>query len=188
MRVIAGKFPEAVIKYSTGLERLILYTNQGDDTAIRQVSVTVYWGDTAVGKTHRVRTLFPGVYPVGKGKFPWDQYTNQDAILFDEFNPSEWKITDLNSLCDKWSVSLQARYNNRSANWTKVFFCANSPQNKWYEGERNGALNAAFLRRISKCFHVLKRQDAPGYNEETDCVNDMDYCKPLPIPAWAAFL
>lgn len=167
---IAEESPEAFIKYPTGIKTLhqMIGRDQKPKTQPREIEVFVLWGPTSTGKTHRVRTAFPGVYNVVPGRGPWDQYEGQQEILFDEFDCEKWPIRDMNRYCDKWPCKLDCRYADNFAAWSKVFICANDPPSSWWQGEGVKPRNA-FLRRITQIQKVLKRESDPDFNPAEHC-------------------
>lgn len=167
---IAEESPEAFIKYPTGIKTLhqMIGRDQKPKTQPREIEVFVLWGPTSTGKTHRVRTAFPGVYNVVPGRGPWDQYEGQQEILFDEFDCEKWPIRDMNRYYDKWPCKLDCRYADNFAAWSKVFICANDPPSSWWQGEGVKPRNA-FLRRITQIQKVLKRESDPDFNPAEHC-------------------
>ena len=167
---IAEESPEAFIKYPTGIKTLhqLIGRDQKPKSEPREIEVFILWGPTSTGKTHRVRTAFPGVYNVVPGRGPWDQYEGQQEILFDEFDCSKWPIRDMNRYCDKWPCKLDCRYADNFAAWSKVFICANDPPTSWWQEEGPKPRNA-FLRRITQIQKVLKRESDPDFNPAEHC-------------------
>ena len=167
---IAEESPEAFIKYPTGIKTLhqLIGRDQKPKSEPREIEVFILWGPTSTGKTHRVRTAFPGVYNVVPGRGPWDQYEGQKEILFDEFDCSKWPIRDMNRYCDKWPCKLDCRYADNFAAWSKVFICSNDPPSSWWQEEGPKPRNA-FLRRITQIQKVLKRESDPDFNPAEHC-------------------
>ena len=131
----------------------------------RDVQVLVLWGPTGTGKTHRVRSAWPDCFVVMAGQHPWDSYSGQKTICFEEWLPQDWKITEMNRFLDKWSVELTARYYNRYAEWTRVVICTNSPPSTFYleTSASQPMLFDAFRRRITgACRLVEAREDQGG--------------------------
>jgi len=72
---------------------------------------TVYiYGATGTGKTRSVMDGhgYSNVYAVNDYKHPFDQYTGEDVMLFDEFN-SGLCIQKMNNYLDGYSIALPAR-------------------------------------------------------------------------------
>lgn len=158
---VAQAHPADFIRYHGGIAAYrIAVVNP---PAVREVEVLWFWGPTGTGKTHRVLTTFPDCYSVTPGRSPWDGYTNQTTILFDEFTgEANWPLDSMKRLLDKWRMSLDARYNNKFAAWTRVVICSNSVPTSFYSTVR-GPDWAAWARRIKMgCRLVETREDAGG--------------------------
>lgn len=101
---IAKDSPEAVIKYSKGLEILI-----GLSTAERKEkpSVVWVWGPPGSGKTRWVHERHASLY-IKDGTQWWNGYSNQDAILIDDFD-GKWPVRDLLRLLDRYAYQGQTK-------------------------------------------------------------------------------
>lgn len=160
---VAAQFPKTFVISSLGLERLATAI-QVPPPKQRDILVTVLWGATGTGKTHRTHERFPELYVVhGHPRNPWDQYNGQLSVMLDEFNPSDWQITDLNAVLDKWPMTLSCRYNNKKAYWVDVVIAANTDPWTWYTDTVppvSGDLIASLRRRLSHVVEVsAKEQD-----------------------------
>lgn len=148
---IAKKHPVEWIKFHAGLVDLHSRVTP-PPPAIRSITVTILWGNSGTGKTHRVRIAHPTCCLIQAGRDPFASYVTQDVIFFDEFNPDKWTIQQMNLYLDKWPLELDCRYKNKNAYWTKVFICANSNPYNWWPLEHQ-ALREAFWRR---CTHIIQ--------------------------------
>lgn len=161
MREVALAHPGDFIRYGTGLTNFAL-TIQPLPPVERQVEVSIYWGPTGTGKTHRIMTEHPEAFQVLPGRDPWDGYTSQSTIFLDEFSWEDWPINTMKLLLDKWRYRLQRRYHNAYAAWTQVFIaCQDSPAS-WYPN--SSAPDIAALRRRIKdsCRLITDRQQIPS--------------------------
>lgn len=161
LAVIAADHPREMIKFHAGIQ--VLYDLIAPQPPIqRDVKVLVMWGDTRVGKTHRVMTdeLLRGdggLFCVIPGRGPFDMYRGEKTILFDEFDYEKWSIFDMNRYLDKWQLTCDCRFHNKSAAWTRVIICANSSPMSWYPNASQPVVDA-FRRRLgSGCRHVTSR-------------------------------
>lgn len=145
------------VRYNQGLTAFAT-AMQPDVPVARDVRVTVLWGPTGVGKTHRVMTQFPTAYRVTPCLHPWDGYERQETVVFDEFDYSKWTIQQMNGFLDKWPCELPARYRNRSAAWTRAIICSNSPPESWWPEERSQPLIDAFRRRLTFVVQVENQE------------------------------
>lgn len=146
---VAKEQPDLYVKYHQGLHSLAQIARPLPPLE-RQLRVIVLWGTTGTGKTHRVMMTYPEIYTVVPGRDPWYGYTGQKQVVFDEFDPGAWKLTEMNRYLDKWRCPLDKRYHNQFAEWNLVIICANSNPRSWYETEYHQypLLWQAFMRRI----------------------------------------
>lgn len=119
----------------------------------RNLDVTYIWGATGVGKTKYVMDKHKpsNVYKVDDYKHPFDGYRGQDVVLFDEFR-SDIKMGDMLKILDGYPLELSARYNNKVACFTKVYFCTNIDIRDQYCNIQQDEPETwkAFLRRINR--------------------------------------
>ncbi len=117
----------------------------------RTMDVTYIWGTTGSGKTRYVvdKYGYSNVYRVTDYLHPFDSYKGQDVILFEEFR-SSLKMDDMLKFLDGHPVEIPARYMNRVACYTKVYFCTNIDLRDQYRHiqEDEPETWRAFLRRI----------------------------------------
>lgn len=147
LKTIAETFPTTFIRNHAGIKELIQITKPLPPLQ-RQITALVLWGTTGSGKTWRFRQTYPFAYTVGApGRDPWGMYYGERQILFDEFNWRIWPIHQMNLYLDEWRCKLDARYQDKYAEWDVVGICANSNPASWYETE-DQMTQDAFRRRI----------------------------------------
>lgn len=145
----------------------------------REVQVTVLWGPTGTGKTHRAMhvLLSPGhalctvsSLRLGTGKDNrYDKYdpTKHSTILYEEFTGLEehWEISHMKQALDKWVFTVPCRYNDQYTEWTRVIICSNSCPTSWFPKASPTDL-AAFRRRLGlNCYYIKDREhDYKTYN------------------------
>lgn len=130
------------------------------------IHVEYRYGASGTGKSRSIYDTygFKNVYRITDSKYPFDGYSGQDVIVFEEFYSSDWKFKDMLNLLDIYPISLPCRYNNKQACYTKVFINTNVPIEKQYteiQRESPGSWKA-FCRRIS----CIKKFDADGHITE----------------------
>lgn len=132
--------------------RQLIFEQQFKDVW-RNLDVTYIWGVTGVGKTRYVMDKYgyTNVYRVTDYKHPFDGYKGEDVILFDEFR-SDIRMGDMLKILDGYPVELEARYANKTACYTKVYFCTNIDIcNQYPNIQQEEPLTwKAFLRRINR--------------------------------------
>ncbi len=110
-------------------------------------------GPTGTGKTRHVLDQHgdANVYRVADYKHPFDNYSCQPVLCFDEFR-SQLPISDMLNYLDIYPLELPARYSNKYACYDFVYIISN-----WSIYEQYSAIQheqpttwAAFLRRINK--------------------------------------
>lgn len=130
----------------------------------RDLEVTYIWGVSGAGKTRGVKEQYgySNVYTVTDYAHPFDGYSGQDVILFEEFR-SNIRIGDMLQYLDGYPIELPCRYANKVACFTKVYFCTNIDLREQYRDIRMDYPETwqAFIRRI----HKVKL-----YTSESDCM------------------
>lgn len=152
---IARENPVTFVRNCSGLVKLFMLTREVGPLT-RTISTTWLWGETGVGKTHRVRTTYPEAFVVKPGRDPFGMYSGEKVILFDEWSDQSWTLQDMNFYLDTWATKLDSRYYDKVAQWTKVFIISNTNPSLSYPylPER---LRQAFFRRINYTIEILSR-------------------------------
>lgn len=128
----------------------------------RLLEVTYLYGASGVGKTrsiyetHDPRNIYRVTnYRTARG-LSFDGYHGQDVLVFEEFN-SQIPIEDMLNYLDIYPLSLPARYNDKTACYTKVYITSNLPLNRQYKSEQWDKPETwqAFLRRIHTVIEYL---------------------------------
>ena len=81
LQEIADAHPGDYIRYHAGIQALHLLIAPPPPVG-RDVTVTVLWGPTGTGKTHRVLARWPTCYMVDAGRDPWGNYNREAYYLF----------------------------------------------------------------------------------------------------------
>ena len=119
----------------------------------RDMDVTYIWGITRSGKTRGVMEQYgySNVYRVTDYIHPFDAYKGQDVVLFEEFRSSLY-IDDMLKYLDGYPVEFPARYMNRQACFTKVYFATNIDLRCQYPNiQKDQPMTwQAFLKRIHR--------------------------------------
>lgn len=133
---------------------------RGPAPTMRDVRVFFLWGETGVGKTHRARNKYPDAY-VTHGKYyegkSFDGYDGEDTLIMDEWRWDEWPLTLVNTLLDKFSCTLQCRYYNRQARWTRVIILSNQQPSDCYPA-LSQTNKDTFLRRLNTVVNVISKE------------------------------
>lgn len=110
-------------------------------------------GATGTGKTRGVLDMHgdENVYRVSDYQHPFDNYSCQPVLVFDEFR-SSLKLSDMLNYCDIYPIELPARYANKYACYETAYIISNWDLEKQYKEvqEDNPESWKAFLRRIKE--------------------------------------
>lgn len=129
--------------------------------------VTYVSGATGLGKSRYILDNHgdSNVYRIVDYKNPFDTYSGEDVIVFEEFR-SDLPIGNMLNYLDIYPLQLPARYNNRQACYNFIYIVSNWKLEDQYHNiylEQKETWNA-FLRRI----HKVRIYTAPGEWQEYD--------------------
>lgn len=131
------------------------------------LEVIYVYGLTGAGKTRDIYAEHSdeNVYRVTDYKHPFDGYSTESILVFEEFRNS-LPLKEMLNYLDIYPIQLCARYANRYACYTKVYICTNWKLEKQYEYEQKEDIESynALLRRI----HKVKEYTAQGIIEYPD--------------------
>lgn len=117
------------------------------------LEVVYVYGMTGKGKTRNILDEHgdENVYRVTDYKHPFDGYTTESVLVFEEFRNS-LTLKDMLNYLDIYPLLLPARYANKYACYTTVYICINWKLEKQYEHEQCDDRESynAFLRRIHR--------------------------------------
>lgn len=151
--------------------RTIILTERFKDTVRLDLEVIYVSGATGTGKTRGVleRNGYGNVYRVTDYLHPFDSYSAQPIIAFDEFR-SSIKIKDMLLYCDIYPLELPSRYTNKYACYNRVYIISNWPLEKqyWDIQKSDNESWRAFLRRIHKVIVYNSLGNATEYSSVKD--------------------
>lgn len=148
--------------------RQIIIAEEYKET-FRQMEVTYIWGETGKGKTRGVleKYGYPNVFRITNYVHPWDSYSCQDILVFDEFH-GQFKISDMLNYLDGYPLELPCRYSNKQACFTKVYIISNIAFEEQYPSikiEQPKTWNA-LKRRVHSFHKVDNAPDSLDYLKE----------------------
>lgn len=121
----------------------------------RRVNLNVVYisGVTGMGKTRGILDEHgdANVYRVSDYNHPFDHYSCEPVIAFEEFR-SSFRISDMLNYCDIYPISLPARYSNRYACYETAYILSNQTLEEQYPAIQREEPETwkAFLRRIKE--------------------------------------
>ena len=151
------------IPYLTSIDRLrtTMLTEKYKNTRRLNLKVIYISGVTGSGKTRGVLDEYgdSSVYKVNDYEHPFDSYTCQTVLCFDEFR-SQLRISDMLGYLDIYPIELPARYANKVMCAETIFFTSNWDLEMQYKNVQfdDPETWKAFLRRI----HEVRTYEQDG--------------------------
>lgn len=137
---IAAEFPVMYTKMHSGISKLIQQQLKDRQTA---PNVIWLWGKTGVGKTYTATSSHASYY-IKDGTKWWDNYTQQQAIVIDDYDGA-WPFRDLLRLLDRYPYQGQVKGGYVPINSPYIYItCEFSPEHFWEGNQLNQV-----LRRIT---------------------------------------
>ena len=142
--------------YILNIERLDrvrteLLIDKFKNTRRTDLKVIYISGATGTGKTRGILDKHGdgNVYRVNDYEHPFDGYSCQNILAFDEFR-SQLRLSDMLNYCDIYPIQLPARYANKFACYETVYIISNwSLEDQYKEVQKDNPESwKAFLRRI----------------------------------------
>jgi len=135
------------LRYSRSIDRLIMRSSTRRDWL---TEVFVFHGQTGTGKTRRVHEKeTPAQLYVHPGGAWFDGYESQEAVLFDDFGGSEFKLTYLLKLLDRYPMCVPVKGGFVNWNPKRVYITSNLNPEDWYPNAYDQH-RAALRRRIKE--------------------------------------
>ena len=124
--------------------------------------MTYLYGVSGAGKTwgiferHDPKSICRITDYGGRNGVRFDAYRCQDVLVFEEFH-SQIPIGSMLNYLDIYPITLPARYNDRTACYTKVYITSNIPLEQQYRDIQRDKLETwrAFLRRVKNVIEYL---------------------------------
>ena len=116
----------------------------------------VYIGGPRTGKSKRAYELYPGAFWKPPGKW-WDGYENQEIVVFDDFDGSQYEGRALLQLINPYPFTVEVKGGTRQLRAHTFVFTTNSHPTTWYCNSNSSVtdpLMARFAENGSKMFDV----------------------------------
>lgn len=127
-------FPGTYMRLTRGIQNARNVLDRSRRPLWRDITVTVFYGDTGTGKTRSVYEKHPDLYaldnPMGQSLW-WDGYSGQSTLLLDDFYG--WiRHSYLLRLLDGYPCRLAVKGSFTEAFWTEVYITSNRHPREWY--------------------------------------------------------
>ncbi|RFZ78800.1 hypothetical protein DS742_11875 [Lacrimispora amygdalina] len=138
------------------------------------LEVTYVFGATGTGKSRGILDEFEdsNVYRVTDYNHPFDHYSCEPVLVFEEFR-SSLTLSEMLNYLDIYPATLPARYSNKYACFNRVFIVTNWDLEKQYAERQVTDKESwhAFLRRIHKVKHYVSKDEVITYDSVDDFLN-----------------
>jgi len=141
---IANQFPSQFIRYRRSILDCI-----ADQAPERnwECNVIVLWGRTGTGKTRKVFDAHESkdIY-VHPGDAWFNGYEGQDIVLFDDYSGSEFKLSYLLKLLDRYKMKVPVKGGYVQWKPRTIYITSNKDPADWYRNALEEHRNAMFRR------------------------------------------
>jgi hypothetical protein len=152
---LLGQFDEipssVYVRYYSSLQRI--YADNARAPAVER-SCVVYWGDTGTGKSRKAFDENPGAFPKNPNTKWWTGYTNESAVIIDEFR-GRIDVSYLLSWLDRYPVLVETKGSSRPLLASKFVITSNLAPKDWYPELDEETLQALLRRMTIKHFVTL---------------------------------
>lgn len=165
-------YPQIGIQYLGNFTRMVgIYSKPQDRPDLQ---VYLIFGKTRVGKSHFVRRIlldgdnspvFNKPHPASPTSTDfWPlNYNGATRVLFDDWHPKKYNITDMLNYLQEYAMSVQIKGGYVAARWNRVYITTNVPIDQWYEHlPENYKGNVEALKaRIPEANRMVMRRRPP---------------------------
>lgn len=126
-------------------EKYLVYFERKRDW---QPEVYWFWGPTGTGKSRLANEeAGPNAYRKNDDTKWWDGYDAHENVIIDDFRDSWWKITEMLSLLDRYSKTIECKGGSRQFLARKIWVTSAREPSTMYQG--TGESITQLLRRIN---------------------------------------
>lgn len=152
LQEIVQDHPEQFIKYSGGIQKLVLFNMKPRNF---KTTVLWYWGATGTGKSRKAWETYPDAYAKSASNKWWDGYSGQPVTILDDWRPSkEMPFNEMLALMDRYPKTVESKGGTiHFVSKTLIITCPLDPTTL-LEGEHytwvGSEAKQQFLRRIDE--------------------------------------
>lgn len=161
--------PAVLARYSRFFSDLFL---RFGESRTWETTVVVYYGETGIGKTKRAFEEAEAPYVHSGGQW-FDGYSGEQHVIFDDFGGSEFKLTYLLKLLDRYPMRVPVK--GAFVNWVpkKIWITSNYSPKEWFPNAKDEHVRA-LLRRLFRVVRFRRLSSIlhpPGDFEEENIVD-----------------
>jgi hypothetical protein len=157
--------PAALARYPKFVDRVI---GTYGPTREWPPEVYVYWGSTGTGKSRRAFEEASSPYVHSGGSW-FDGYQGEGDVIFDDFGGSEFKLTYLLKLLDRYPMRVPVK--GGFVNWIprRVFITSNYSPKEWFPNAKDEHVKALF-RRFTKTIQFRRLNEVINEDDRSEVV------------------
>lgn len=172
---IIMNYPNQIVRYSRGIERLFNDLRASSIPNFRKVNTSILWGDAGTGKTKFVydNHEFNDVYRLRltNNSIWFDGYKGQSVLLIDDFY-GQIKFHDMLEYLDGYKFQVPVKGGMVWKNWSNVYITSNKHPKNWYK-DFNCMDKREWCRRINNIVHFV---DLSNTINEPSCTISQKTC------------
>lgn len=142
LKRIAEEYPATFIKFHKGISAL---KNVLDEPRREKPTVMVLTGEPGIGKSRFVHDKETNLYSHPGGTW-FDGYSGQEAALFDDFGGSEFKLTYLLKLLDRYPMKVPVKGSFVEWKPNRIYLTSNRTPDEWFANAAAIHLEALWRR------------------------------------------
>lgn len=144
-------------------EAMLIYARTRDWAPV----VRVYYGETGIGKTRRAFEETESSPYMHSGGQWFDGYDEHEDVIFDDFGGSEFKLTYLLKLLDRYPMRVPVK--GGFANWVprRIWITSNYSPKEWFPNAKDEHVKALF-RRFTKVIRFRRLLGSCEFEDDVD--------------------
>ncbi len=122
-------------------------------------------GETGTGKSRWANDTYEDIYPVATPKQSgtyFDDYDEQDQVLFEEMDGSYFSYKGLLKFTDRYPISLPVHHGCVNFNANTIVFTSNDHPDEWYDAIKYPWMGGPLQRRMTTNGSRIYRVDMGG--------------------------
>jgi len=148
LRDIVESHTSTFIKYHRGIERAIEILHPWPERK-EPPKVIWRWGLAGIGKTRGAYEAHKSVY-LKDNTIWWNNYTQQEAIIIDDFNPNKWDFRDILRILDRYPYQGQVKGGYVHINSPIIYITCEFPPTYYWSGNDLAQIS----RRVSEVTEI----------------------------------
>lgn len=94
--------------------------------------VIIFWGESGTGKSRKANELYPNADRITYQHPFFLGYTNNDVVIFDDFDPATMPVQVWLEICDRYPKKINVKGSEKEWNPKTIVFTSNHDPKFWY--------------------------------------------------------